>query len=127
MGLDMYLNGNAYYHGLSAEELKTQPVEQIFRLGYWRKHPDLHGYIVQEFADGIDDCLNIELGITALTKIILAIQYGKLPHTTGFFFGESENDNEQQSEAIAIFEAALTWLTTDDERSWRSVHYRASW
>jgi hypothetical protein len=25
-------------------------------VGYWRKHPDLHGYIVETFADGVDAC-----------------------------------------------------------------------
>ena len=30
-------------------------------LGYWRKHADLHGYIVDTFAKGIDKCQEIEL------------------------------------------------------------------
>ena len=25
----------------------------VIDLGYWRKHPDLHGYIVEKYADGM--------------------------------------------------------------------------
>ena len=127
MGLDMYLNGNAYFHGLTDDQLKTQPTEQIFRLGYWRKHPDLHGYIVQQFTNGEDNCQEIELAVGDMFDIINAIQNDRLPKTAGFFFGESANDAEQKAQAIEIFGNAIDWLLVDDKNTWRSVHYRASW
>lgn len=127
MGLDMYLNGSAYFHGLTEEMKLSQPKEHVFELGYWRKHPDLHGYIVEEFADGQDECQEINLSCEDMRQIITAINAGELPHTEGFFFGASENDDEQKADAIAIFERAIKWLNSDDPKTWRHVYYRASW
>lgn len=33
---------------------KVIALEEI--IGYWRKEPNLHGFIVENFADGNDDC-----------------------------------------------------------------------
>src|SRR5690606_24667712 len=119
--------GDAYFYGLSDEQLKVQPVQHILRLGYWRKHPDLHGYIVQNFANGEDRCQQISLEIDDIRQIINAIRNDELPFTEGFFFGESENDDEQKNNTIVVFENALKWVQTDDGRTWRSVYYQASW
>lgn len=129
MRLDMYLDGEIYFDGLSEEQLKTQPIGHIFRLGYWRNHPDLHGFITQNFADDVDGCDNSSLIEEDLLEIIEAIQDDRLPHTTGFFFGESSNDDEQKSQAIEIFTRAIAWLSSPetDEKSFRQVVYRACW
>ena len=87
----------------------------------------MHGYIVEQFADGVDECQPIGLGADDLSAIIEAIKEDRLPRTTGFFFGESENDEEQKDEAIAILLRALQWLQTDDGKTWRSIIYQASW
>ncbi len=127
MGLDMCLNGEIYFYGLTPEQLETQPVELTFRLGYWRKHPDLHGFIVEEFAKGVDDCQEIPLDAENLLRIIEAVQCDRLPHTSGFFFGESSNDETEKAEATAIFRKAIKWLSIQEENTVRSVTYRASW
>ncbi|MFD0894735.1 hypothetical protein ACFQ5Q_13985 [Luteolibacter ambystomatis] len=96
-----------------------------FELGYWRKHPDLHGFIVENFSDGEDDCRPIYLDEDDLAQLVLAVREGRLPKTTGFFFGESTNDAEQRAEDIEILTKAIAWLQANDWR--RHVYYQASW
>lgn len=103
MGLDMYLNGERYLGAFTPSyEQKPLPCleSEKHRLGYWRKHPNLHGYIVETFA---------------------------LPHTVGFFFGQSEGDAEERREDIAIFQRALDWVRAKEDHVRRWVTYRASW
>lgn len=116
MGLDSYLEGRKFLWQ-DYEHPERDPMEDGFRiterilsLGYWRKHPNLHGYIVQEFADGEDKCQDIELSADDLRKIIKAIKDSKLPHTEGFFFGQSDDGPKQRKHDMAIFEAALKWV-----------------
>jgi hypothetical protein len=127
MGLDMYLNGTVYFYGLSEAELKSLPVSHTHRLGYWRKHPDLHGCIVEHFAGGTDDCREINLSVCDMLQIIEATAGNRLPRTTGFFFGESRNDSEQNAETVAIFRKAIAWCRDQQEAELRHVSYRASW
>jgi len=47
-------------------------------LGYWRKHADLHGYIVNTFADGKDECQEIELSAEDCKQIAEAVANNKL-------------------------------------------------
>lgn len=130
MGLDMYLIGDDYIPQCSEKpddahiENGYQLRSKTFNLGYWRKHPDLHGYIVDSFADGIDDCKPIYLSAERMQQIITAIKNDELPRTEGFFFGESTNDSEQKQDAVEIFEKAIKWIEADP---WRSVEYQASW
>ena len=128
MGLDMYLNGERYFMGRPPREAGKITVKaEIYDLGYWRKHPNLHGYIVQTFADGVDECQEIALGEERLAQIIEAVRAKELPHTIGFFFGASEGTDDEAAEDIAILQSALAWLRVKEEGIWRSVSYRASW
>lgn len=131
MGLDMYLTGETYFCSYGDY---SRPSEEGFEvkghnldLGYWRKHPDLHGYIVENFNDGNDDCKPIYLGVDQLNDIIHAIVQNALPKTEGFFLGESQNDEEQKSESIEIFRKAIKWLESDIEGVAKDVYYVASW
>jgi hypothetical protein len=144
MGLDMYLNGRKFLYSTGYYKAPVedgfQIKEKTLELGYWRKEPDLHGYIVQTFADGVDDCAPISLTTEHMRKIIEAILADKLPHTEGFFFGKSarsdaESEEERRwaaefkEEAVEIFTKAIAWV--EDESVLRgeikSVEYRASW
>jgi hypothetical protein len=133
MGLDMHLTGEIY---LFTDWMNpdNHPCEDGYRikirnldLGYWRKHPDLHGFIVETFNEGVDDCRPLELDADALKRIITAIELGMLPKTEGFFFGESVNDAEQNQHSVTILKNAMTWLNTKMEGQWRSISYCASW
>lgn len=147
MGLDMYLMGKKFFwHDAVKEHCDGFEIEQIVvKLGYWRKHSDLHGFIVQNFAEGKDDCKEIGLDADQINQLIEAIKMNELPPTEGFFFGASARGKddkgkpteeahkelmEQMDEDIKIFSRALAWLArisdADKHFSW-SVVYRASW
>ena len=132
MGLDMYLTGEKYLP-TNWDKPEDNVTEDGFRLkskelqlGYWRKHPNLHGYIVNTFAGGNDNpCQRIELSANSMRQIIEAVKNKDLPHTEGFFFGES--DGSEDEETIEIFTKAIAWLETKEDNVWRSVFYTASW
>ncbi|WP_221285301.1 hypothetical protein [Haloferula luteola] len=97
-------------------------------LGYWRKHPNLHGFIIEEFAKGEDLCQQVYLEAGDMRRIIAAIQEDQLPYTEGFFFGQSQNDEDEKREAIETFTKAIAWLEdSPDEVEWKCVYYQASW
>jgi hypothetical protein len=133
MGLDMYLTGQVGVWGFKHEDrieyrdgfrVKCRELD----LGYWQKHPNLHGFIVETFGRGEDICQQIYLNVEGMNEIIAAIQQNRLPHTEGFFFGESTNDEDEKRDAIAIFTKAIAWLeSSTDEAEWRCVYYQASW
>lgn len=133
MGLDMYLTGEKFFmtDWENPANNKTEDGYEVkahrLHLGYWRKHPNLHGCIVATYADGEDNCQPIELSTNNMRDIIQAIKEKRLPVTSGFFFGES--DGSQDEESIEIFEKAIQWLDSGEDRSkiWRSVEYQASW
>ena len=131
MGLDMYLEGRTY-NWTDWQNPENNPKRdgfeikgEILRLGYWRKHPDLHGYIVNTFADGVDDCKDIWLDADKMRQIIEAIKGQKLPETEGFFFGKS--DGSEDIESIKIFQGAIQWLEKRDKKVSKNVYYQASW
>ena len=133
MGLDMYLTGEKYLY-TDWEVTANNRMEDGFKikeinveLGYWRKHPNLHGYLVQEFANGVDDCRPIHLSTENLEKVIEAIKNRELPVTDGFFFGHSDDSDAQRAEDISFFEGALRWLSRRNRNEARDVVYRASW
>lgn len=110
MGLDMFL---CIDDGVGEQEI-----------GYWRKHPNLHGFIVNEFADGVDECQKIYLTRADLRRILDAVKEDALPHTDGFFFGASRPEHKEQT--IEILERAIDFLKKPHPRDAR-VYYQASW
>jgi hypothetical protein len=130
MGLDMYLRGDIYIGAFDANYTpKPLPCleSESYRLGYWRKHPNLHGYIVRTFASGKDECQEIPLSEADIVKIMDAIRAEELPFTKGFFFGASEGTPEEMAEDLDIFQRALDWMRTEKKGFFRSVIYQASW
>ena len=133
MGLDMHLSGRKFLwtdwkhpeKNLTEDGFRVE--EKVLELGYWRKHPDLHGFIVKNFASGKDECQKIHLTVEGMEQIIRAIEANELPHTEGFFFGASRNDPAEKAEAVRIFRKAIEWAKVDEHGFSRSVIYRASW
>lgn len=128
MGLDMYLRGEKYLWSNTDQTITEDGFElkeKILELGYWRKHPNLHGYIVQTFANGEDDCQKIDLDEDSLEQIIDAVKEDKLPKTSGFFFGAS--DGSEKENTLKILSSALEWLRVTEKNISRSVFYQASW
>jgi hypothetical protein len=104
MGLDMYLSYND---------------EEI---GYWRKHPNLHGYIVREFASGEDKCQPIKLNASDIKQIMDAVYKAELPTTSGFFFGTSSPGYDDHT--IEVLKSARDLL---EKNPGQFVIYQASW
>jgi len=150
MGLDMYLSGKKYYgYGAPVQNDDGFEIEEIhIKLGYWRKHNALHGYIVENFGpkddDGkaIDNCEDIELNVENIGKIIEAVKNDDMTPTTGFFFGkaydrhskdpeEAKWGQDQYEEDLATFGKAIAYLALSGQPEhkcyYRSVIYRASW
>lgn len=138
MGLDMYLEGRKLYKNFydSERAIKEDGFsvrEKVLDLGYWRKHPNLHGWIVNNFADGVDDCRPIDLSVESIGLILDAVEKDLLEKTTGFFFGASpkKTDGEHylivKHRTIDIFKKAIEWVNTWDEETYRYLVYRASW
>lgn len=81
MGLDQTL-----YAKINGENEKIQ---------YFRKHPDLHGAIAAMWAEetGGDpdtfNCIPYQLDRDQLEQLKAMTEADELPHTEGFFFGQS--------------------------------------
>lgn len=134
MGLDMYLYGTL--DGSSdryTDEGEENPSAK--EMGYWRKHPNLHGFFVRTFAFNVDDCEPIELNQTALDLTIEAIQKNELPHTTGFFFGASPTTTDLTGQPLSYVAEQIEFdvLTMQKAKQWLQdnptgkIFYQASW
>ena len=91
MGLDMY--------ACTLREPPAVPVdfevEEATELHYWRKHPNLHGWMEQLYRqkggnDAKFNCANLQLTADDLDRLETAIRDRTLPPTEGFFFGVSD-------------------------------------
>ena len=156
MGLDMYLRGDKFkrteFKRLPDGELERnedgsiiptnvrmvdgfERTSETLRLGYWRKHAPLHKLIVDEFADGVDECQVIHLSSEDCRKIAHKLRRRELPdfhECDGFFFGKGDWWLECVAEADAdaeVFERAAKWSESDSQNDayWHSVEYQASW
>ncbi|MGE0743509.1 MAG: phosphoglycerate kinase [Hyphomonadaceae bacterium] len=114
MGLDMY----AFTTERSAI---TTPVDfkpnrngdGIAELHYWRKHPNLHGWMEALYrrkgGKSPDfNCDTVELTLADLDDLEAAVRAGTLPSTAGFFFGASDGtEHEDDLAFVAKARAAI--------------------
>jgi len=86
MGLDMY----------ALKKKEDSEPEEFF---YWRKHPDLHGWMENKWKDrgheGEFNCVSLPLTDKDLDELEATIHRSQLPNTVGFFFGTSREDETQ--------------------------------
>ena len=150
MGLDMYAyvaaragQQNDFYEGAefdeNAREYVNKSVSRPRELAYWRKHPNLHGWMEQlwrdkkytvqptdasESVDPESDTFNgIEIELTwedldALEKDVLG---GNLPATRGFFFGDNSDAHYRDQDLEFIRNARAEIF------SGLKVFYNSSW
>jgi hypothetical protein len=106
MGLDMYAYVAAragqeedYYQQNLDENLES--VSKPRELAYWRKHPNLHGWMNNLWlekntnslhADVMFNGIELELTWDDLDRLEKDIKSGNLPSTSGFFFGDDSDD-----------------------------------
>lgn len=122
MGLDMY-----------AMVMKRAPeravdfeydVEETEEIHYWRKHPNLHGwmrrlYIHKGGSDPEFNLVPVQLTTEDLDQLEQDVSNGALPHTTGFFFGSSDgSEKEDDLEFIRKARAAIEEGKTVFYTSW---------
>lgn len=127
MGLDMYAyvaakagQQSEFYEGSQfdkeSDNYVNPSVTQPREIAYWRKHPNLHGWMEQlwvakgrpgfdESSADRDPMFNgVELELTAedLDELERAVTHGQLPSTRGFFFGDSADDHYRESDLAFI-------------------------
>lgn len=112
MGLDMYAyvavkagQQQEYYEGASwdddAKDQVNNAVSKPREIAYWRKHPNLHGWMEQLWnrrnggnKDGSNfNGIELELTYEDLEILELDVIAGTLPGTSGFFFGNDADDH----------------------------------
>ena len=130
MGLDMYAyvgrkGQNAEYWENYEFDKDSSTVEKPRELAYWRKHPNLHGWMESLWKRKMHDAnqempddgewgssfngIELELTWEDLDELEAAVVHKKLPGTTGFFFGDDSDDyyKEQDLEFIQKARAEL--------------------
>ena len=125
MGLDMYAytaakagQQNDFYEGAEwdpeARESVNPSVEKPREIAYWRKHPNLHGWM-EQLAESKNleyntfNGVELELTWQDIDSLERAITHGQLPSTSGFFFGDGADDfyKEQDLEFVRKARAEL--------------------
>lgn len=110
--------------------LKNPTIPVPYQIGielcYWRKHPDLHGWMRDLFHDKggkSETAFNgdvVFLTVDDVENLRTAIIDEKLPYTSGFFFGESEGRaKEKDLEEVDKMLKAL--------ENGSSIYYTSSW
>lgn len=100
MGLDQYAYKTKVKPGKRVDfqdEVYKDEVERE-ELHYWRKHPNLHGFMEHLYrekgGESEFNCRPVELTQGDIDRLAQSILDGELPETSGFFFGESFGDEE---------------------------------
>lgn len=141
MGLDMYAyvahkanQRNEYYENATWDDDLKQYVSPTVakprELAYWRKHPDLHGWMEQLWeqrgkpgtgnTDAMFNGVELELTWEDLNNLEQAIINKQLPGTSGFFFGTSHADRIDEDLAFVTNARAEIFLGL-------KVFYNSSW
>lgn len=126
MGLDMYAyvatkagQQNEFYEDAvwdaELKEIVNPKVTKPREIAYWRKHPNLHGWMEQLWQKknpgdmSTFNGIELELTYDDLEILELDVIAGTLPGTTGFFFGNDADDHyrEQDLEFIKNARAEL--------------------
>ena len=92
MGLDMYARTSIYH---TERQVDLESHENDVEIHNWRKHPDMHGWMERLYRErgGRDEnfnCTSVRLKAADLDALERDVRAGLLPHTCGFFFGQSD-------------------------------------
>lgn len=105
----------------------TSPtVAQPREIAYWRKHPNLHGWMEQLAQDkGLSyntfNGVELELTWEDLDMLERAVTHKQLPSTSGFFFGNNSDDDYYESDLSFIKNAKAELFLG------LKVFYNSSW
>ena len=100
-------------------------IVDIEEIAYWRKHPNLHGWMEQLYRKkgGTDPSFNgdtVLLTEEDIDSLKIAVLTRSLPSTSGFFFGESKQEiNFADLEFIEKAKQAI--------KEGYTIYYDSSW
>lgn len=139
MGLDQYAwaaanRGDAmawaeYEYGDAPQTNIVKPRE----LAYWRKHPNLEGFMQKlwvskgrpegnKFSPDTFNQVELELKWEDLDALERAVLDGTLPSTEGFFFGQKSADDHYRDQDLQFIRDARAEIFTG-----LRVFYKSSW
>ena len=136
MGLDMYAQRMGFKPSKEVDfkdelygkdengeiDYELQHVE-VKEIAYWRKHPDLHGWMENLYREkGGKETFNgdpVVLTLADLDRLEEDILRKNLPKTSGFFFGESRGISLKDLEFVLEARKAIQEGDT--------VYYDSSW
>jgi hypothetical protein len=141
MGLDMYAYVAAkagqqaeFYEGSEWDpdhrEHRNPNVNKPRDIAYWRKHPNLHGWMAQRWLRREGNALRetdnfngieFELTYEDLDDLEVAVKKRQLPATSGFFFG-SDADKHYYNDDLKFIQAARAEMFLG-----LKVFYNSSW
>ena len=131
MGLDMYAyvarkqgQMRDYYESYNYDT-DSGPVEKPREIAYWRKHPNLHGWMHKLWNErGHSGDFNgdeLELTFEDLDRLEYVVKHKELPGTSGFFFG-NDSDDHYRADDLEFIKQARSELTQG-----MRVFYNSSW
>ena len=120
MGLDQY--ANAHKGEQKKDEDGYTYYDDSIELGYWRKHPNLQGFMEELWIQkgktnanppseggmnfGSDfNCVDLELTVKDIDTLEESLDGVGLPETTGFFFGDDADDYYAEQDRDFILSA----------------------
>ena len=137
MGLDMYAyvaqkakQYDEFYEGAEWDaELKESVNPKVTKpreIAYWRKHPNLHGWMEKLAQDkglsyGSFNGVELELTWEDLEELERAVRHKQLPGTSGFFFGNDADDHYYEDDLSFIKNAKAELFLG------LKVFYNSSW
>ena len=136
MGLDMYAYVAAregqqqeFWEGAEMDratgDFVNSNVTKPFEIAYWRKHPNLHGWMENLYRErGGEGQFNgdeLELFAEDLDRLEADILSSQLPETSGFFFGDPSDAYYRDSD-LKFIKEARTYLFLG-----LRVFYNSSW
>jgi hypothetical protein len=126
MGLDMYAQVRST-KPQTAVDFKSEEGVEDRELHYWRKHPNLHGWMESLYrlkggeADSFN-CVNVLVESDDLDQLERHIKEGQLPQTAGFFFGNSQSDDREIEDDLAFIKEARETIAAGEY-----VYYTSWW
>jgi hypothetical protein len=132
LGLDMYVyavSSNRVREEDKDKEVDFSPYyeEGHTEIWYWRKHPNLHGWMenmYQRKGGTIEEFNGVPVKLTErdLMRLEKEIKERTLPNTSGFFFGESSDDDDAVEQDLRFVAEARMQLSLGN-----MVYYNSSW
>ena len=122
MGLDQY--ATARRGEARTDDEGYTYYEDSMELAYWRKHPNLQGWMENLYhekgGDESFNCVDLELDLEDLDALEESLDEEALPETAGFFFGGNADDHyaEADREFIVAARAAIKQGYTVVYSSW---------